>query len=140
MNNVQPNVSLLRYPGNFSIEGNKLRITNKMGMSSVLFEDISSISFKSIQTLNWNFFLIGLLITFLMTIIGGSTSNVSIILFGLIIFIGFTIYSVVNKKKWDNVIIETRGGLLLFYSVDKNEGINQVNRIEEEKRRITGVN
>jgi hypothetical protein len=140
MNNVQPNVSILRYPGNFSIEGNKLRITNKMGMSSVLFEDISSISFKSIQTPNWKYFLIGFLITILMTIIGGSTSNVSIVVLGLIIFIGFWIYSFINKNKWDNVIIETRGGLLLFYSVDNNEGINQVNKIEEEKRRITGLN
>ena len=66
-------------------------------------------------------------------------SSVSTILFGLIICIGFLVYSIVNKIKWDNVIIETRGGLLLFYSVNEGEGINQVNRIEEEKRRITGV-
>jgi hypothetical protein len=137
MNNQQPNVSILRYPGKFSIDGNKLRIENKMGMSSVLFEDISSISYKSVSINNFKMIFIGSLITMLLTIIGLTNESPSIVFLGILIFIGFVIYSYKNSIKWDNVIIETRGGMLLFYSVDIGEGINQVNKIEEEKRIIT---
>ena len=140
MNTHQPNPNILRYPGNYSIHDDKLRIENNKGTSSVLFEDISSISYKSVSGQNLQWAIIGFLVSILCTGIGASSNNIGIIVLGLITLIGFSVYSFIDKKQWDNVIIETRGGMLLFYSTEYGNGRNEVNRIEEEKRRITGKN
>ncbi len=144
MNNQIPNILNGRYPGNFSTDGDKLRIVNNQGMSSVLFEDISSISFKSYNSFDvvklFSYLFGGSLLFIILLVIGGINESGFIMFLGFIILIGSFIYSFTNNKfkiKWDNVIIETRGGLLLFYSVNFGEGINQVNKIEVEKRRLT---
>jgi len=129
-----PNSS--RYPGRFSIDGKKLRIENQDTMSSVLFEDISSITYKSISQVHINTILLGSLIHIIFAIVSGYYKDSSYYFFGLFVLIGFIVYSIINKRKWDNVIVETRGGQLLFYSVELGEGINQVDMIENERRKI----
>jgi hypothetical protein len=42
-----------------------------------------------------------------------------------------------NRIEWDEVIVETRGGMLMSYSVDKEMGKLEVENIEKEKRAIT---
>lgn len=142
MKNIQPQnspFSLTKHPGSFSVDGNKLRVTNKLGMSSVLFEDISSVSFKSFSIPNWKYFILSLVIPFLFfvfqVVMGFFVAFITIPVF--LIGIGLMIYAFINKIKWENVIIETRGGLLIYYSVEENEGINQVDKIEDAKRRMT---
>jgi hypothetical protein len=134
-------------PGNFSIEGNKLRIKSSAGISSVLFEDISSISFRTIEVPDWSNSFIIISISVLLFVFGlqsnplpNAPSNGGTIQLATLLFIIALILPFFIRKRWENVIIETRGGMLLSFSVQIGEGINQVNRIEEEKRKITGVN
>jgi hypothetical protein len=133
----QPPQPIKRNPGKFSFEDNKLRISNLDGISSVLFEDISSISFKSNSMNDLKWVLIGFVISILFTILGSSNDSIPLILFGMVVGIGFMIYSFFNKIKWDDVTVETRGGKLLSYSVDFGQGENQVEEIEKLKREIT---
>jgi hypothetical protein len=132
----QPPQPIKRNPGKFSFEDNKLRISNLEGISSVLFEDISSISFKSNSINNLKWVLIGFLISIVLSILGGYNGSIPTIIFGMIIMIGFVIYSYMDKIKWDDVTVETRGGKLLSYSVDHGQGENQVEEIEKLKREI----
>jgi len=64
----QPPQPIKRNPGKFSFEDNKLRISNLDGISSVLFEDISSISYKSNSMNNLKWVLIGFVISILFMI------------------------------------------------------------------------
>ena len=70
-------------------------------------------------------------------IFGGYNHSYSTVVFGMIVLIGFTVYSFIDKLKWDDVTVETRGGKLLSYSVDFGQGENQVEEIEKLKREIT---
>ena len=40
--------------------------------------------------------------------------------------------------KWDDIEIETKGGKLVTYAVDKGKGAGQMNLIEKKKREIVG--
>jgi hypothetical protein len=134
MNNQNPPNQ--KNPGHFSIDGNKLRIENNQGLSSVLFEDISSISYKTISVPNFIFMVIGFVLYGIILFMDWSDFQTRFSV-SVIVLIGFIVYSLMNKKKWDNVMIETRGGMLLSYSVEFGDGIKQVDKIEEEKRKIT---
>jgi len=133
----QPPQPIKRNPGKFSFEDNKLRISNLDGISSVLFEDISSISFKSNSIPNVKWVLIGFLIGIVLEILGFNINSNPTVFFGFIVIVGFIIYSFMDRIKWDDVTVETRGGKLLSYSVDLGKGENQVEKIEKLKREIT---
>ena len=136
-------------PGSFSINDNKLRITNLNGETSVLFEDISSISFKKNSSRNLMYVIFGILTYMLGVTLGNSSKgdNYKTIIIGLdisevsilicITGIILIILYFIKKIKYDDVIVETRGGMLLTYSVKEGEGKNQVNMIEEQKRLMT---
>ena len=138
-------------PGSFSINDNKLRITNLNGESSVLFEDISSISFKKNSSRNLMYVIFGILTYMLGVTLGNSSKgdNYKTIIIGLNISevsilicmtgIILIILYFIKKIKYDDVIVETRGGMLLTYSVKEGEGKNQVNLIEEQKRLMTNT-
>ena len=81
--------------------------------------------------------LVGSVISILFTILGSTNDNIPVILLGMVVLIGFIIYSFMDKIKWDDVTVETRGGKLLSYSVDLGKGENQVEKIEKLKREIT---
>lgn len=70
-------------------------------------------------------------------IIGLDVSEVSILvsIIGIIIIILYFI----KKIKYDDVVVKTRGEMLLTYSVKEGEGKNQVNLIEEQKRLMTNT-
>ena len=56
-------------------------------------------------------------------------------------FIGFFIYAyymVFTKRiKYDNVVIETRGGKIITFSVDPGKGKDVMEKIEDDKRSHT---
>lgn len=59
--------------------------------------------------------------------------------FGSLIMVAGWVFAFVLPNKWENVLIETRGGMLISYSVEVGEGIKQVNLIEDQKRKINGI-
>jgi hypothetical protein len=133
----QPNQFLKRNPGKFSFEDNKLRISSLDGISSVLFEDISSITYNKVSIPNMKWFLIGFI-----TIVMGTFFSLIIqsgVLLGLILLvgIGMVIYTFYDKIEFDNILVETRGGKLINYTVELGQGENQVEEIENLKREIT---
>lgn len=138
MINNQFNNQPKRNPGAFSVNDNKLRIQNSTGQSSVLFEDISSITWKQISIPNLTFIMIGICILFFgMMIVSINTKaneGDSILLLFFIVGIGIIVYGYIKKIIWEDVIVETRGGMLLSYSVDQHQGQIEVNRIENARR------
>ena len=116
--------------GSVSFIDNKVRINYNDGTDSVLFEDISSISYKSIK--QPNFLLIGLPCWLLCIIL--IITNPAFYFFTLFIMVIGTILMFVFPIKFDNVIVETRGGKLLVYSVESGTGGKQMEKIETEKR------
>jgi hypothetical protein len=129
-------------PGNFSINDNKLRITNLTGQTSVLFEDISSISFKKYSIPNRKFLIYGIILWLgggifgnYKTYSGSGNSQLGIVFSSIGVIL--VILSFFLRIKFDDVIVETRGGMLLSYSVDEGKGSNQVDLIEEQKRLMT---
>jgi hypothetical protein len=119
--------------GTVSFIDNKVRINYSDGTDSVLFEDISSISYKTIKKPN---VLISIVCTFIGIIILALnfTNIINLILFMFIIVLGY-ILMFVFRTKHDNVIIETRGGKLLIFSVEFGMGKEQMENIESEKRK-----
>ena len=118
--------------GTVSFIDNKVRINYNDGTDSVLFEDISSISYKSINQPN---VLISLAFTFLgIIIMFANIDNLSILYLSIFIILVGMILMFVFRIKFDNVIVETRGGKLLVYSVESGMGREQMEKIETEKR------
>jgi hypothetical protein len=143
-NNLQQNQAK-KNPGTCSFSDNKVRVQNLDGQSSVLFEDISSITWKKRSLPNIELIVAGVFLIFfgpLFTLSLGAKnnsddSNVMVLVYIILIAgIGLLLYGIFNKKNWDDVIIETRGGLLLFYSVEIGMGAKEVDTIEHEKRKI----
>ncbi len=130
-------------PGSFSIDENKIRVKNLKGQTSVLFEDISSITWEKIAIPNVLLITIGVFLIFFgpmyaLTFAAKNNSDDSslnfIMIFIIIVAIGMIISGIVNKKKWEDVVVETRGGLLLRYSVEDGLAESEVNKIEHARR------
>jgi len=133
-------LQLMRQPGSYSVDGNKFRVTNLLGMNSVLFEDISSISFIKCSRPNWKYLIYSFLVLFFFGILEGLFKNDGVIIgLGFLIFSGIMFYILIKPIRWENVIIETRGGMKLVYSVEVGEGLTHVDNIEKEKRKVTGI-
>lgn len=116
--------------GTISFLDNKVRINYSDGTDSVLFEDISSISYKSIDLPNVLVFFLCLILGMAISIFA---SNLYLLIPSCIVAI---ILMFVLRIKFDNVIIETRGGKLLYYSVIYGQGKEQMELIETEKRKL----
>jgi hypothetical protein len=102
--------------GTVSFIDNKVRINYSDGTDSVLFEDISSISYKTINKPN---VLISLACTFIgIIIMFFNITNINILILSIFIIVLGMILMFVFRTKFDNVIVETRGGKLLIYSVE----------------------
>jgi hypothetical protein len=116
---TQPIKPVKRNPGKFSIQDNKIRIQNLDGQSSVLFEDISSITWVKRSIPNMTLVSVGIVLLFsgplsILTIgatrqstDNDSTFNVLALLLALG-SIALIIYGLANKTIWDDVIVETR--------------------------------
>ena len=122
--------------GSYEFIDNKLRIKHGNGVDSVLFEDISSISYKEVSLLNNKASLICTFIGCILFVYGILVStNMIVFYLGFVtIVIGFVLMFVL-KTYFDNVIIETRGGKFLFYSVEHEKGSDQMDAIENERRK-----
>jgi hypothetical protein len=133
-------------PGNVSYEKNKITVETETSSTSVLFEDISSLSFRKQSYFQGNKTIVitGMLI-FLLSLVScfgtfdkdnpdaGSKMGYFILLSvgGLIVFFwGF----LTNKITFENVIIETRGGSNVYFSVDEFEGEYVISSIEDKRR------
>jgi len=134
MSDQKPTVAVPRKDGKWSIDENKIRVTYTLGADSVLFEDISSISFKSraesvtsVRTI---------ILSFLGTGSCAGTAHddslgAAALLFLLIPLISFFADGSIF---WDDVEIETRGGKIIRYSTDQGNGASEIDRIEAAKR------
>lgn len=118
----------------YSIIDNKIRISYNNGTDSVLFEDISSISFKSISYVNillaFSCSVLGIIISFS----GSFSGKPDIGILGIIIIIIGIILAFIFKIEYDNIIIETRGGKLIVFTVDHGSGKKYIDKIEEDRR------
>ena len=123
-----------RNNGYFSISDQKVIITTTTGQSFVLIEDVSSISWKRItyKSPNW-VFLIGSLAIMLSGLFLPSSTPDYLAIFVLMMLVGATLIQLslkAKKDQWDDVIIETKGGMLMAYSVDIGKGSDEVRKIE----------
>ena len=106
-------------------------------LESVLFEDVSSLSWTSCSKANpkgYLFFLLPFVFTFFIDELGISTY----LALGVAAVVAGAWYAFSNKVKWDNVILETRGGKKITFSVEKGEGMTVMEKIEEDKRNHVG--
>lgn len=141
MNQNQVNPQPQREYGSVTFSDDKLRVgyQDVGGQQSVLFEDISSIEVKSHSIVNTQSSYLPMIIGIVLGV--GLMWNGSFGI-GLVAVIGGWIIGQVMAKQnpieWDNVVIETRGGKLISYSVDHGKGGEQMELIEDAKRQRAG--
>jgi len=122
----------MRNVGEYSLVHDKIRVKYETGTESVLFEDVSSLSWESDNRSN------GLYLIFMIPglfCVGLAETSALLATWGMIaFFILAFVLTIINKIYWDNVIIETRGGKIISFSVDAGEGAAVMEKIEEDKR------
>ena len=128
-------------PGKVYFKDNKVRIEFKKTTESILFEDISSMS-NSKGSAPKVLYIIGGFVLFyivMMLTVQTTESGGPLTVIGSIIvvacMIGGFILAYKKKDKWDIVIVETRGGKEVIFSVPDGQGIETVDSIEDEKRK-----
>ena len=114
-------------PGKVTFHDNKVRIEFKSNTESILYEDISSLSSSKHYVWNWKWIIIGFFAMYIPLLISKALE-----LDGLA---NLPFMAVKKKNKWDIVIVETRGGKQVYFSVDDGNGIETVDAIENEKRK-----
>lgn len=127
-------------PGHVSFNDNKLRIEFKDSTESILFEDISSMSNSKVEIANGKYILLGLLLFFVFAIVAvsiESDAGAYILLIGILGMIALIVLAYRKKIGWDDVVVETRGGKEVKFSVERGKGIETVDSIENEKRKHT---
>ena len=127
-------------PGKVTFHDNKVRIEFKSNTESILFEDISSLSSSKHYVWNWKWIIIGFFAMYIPLLIAKALeldglAYLAFSLVGIGCFIGGFVMAVKKKNKWDIVIVETRGGKQVYFSVDDGNGIETVDAIENEKRK-----
>jgi hypothetical protein len=131
-----PNPKIVKKSGNVSFDENKVRIRYSDGMDSVLFEDIASVSYCRAWGPNYSVILLAILIFILFIVLAFKIPSLYALFLGLIISIITLILAYTRfKHEWENVIVESRGGGLFLYSTDLYKGHEQVELIEEERRK-----
>ena len=128
-------------PGKVGFLDNKLRIEFKLTNSteSILYEDISSMSSSKVWGANMLYILLGFIFFIITNIIafsvGDSEAAPVIAVIGVAGTVAGFILSIIFKKIWDDVVVETRGGKQVRFSVPEGKGIETVDSIENEKRK-----
>ena len=134
---------MIKHFGNYSLSDGKIRITleetrAKHGsVESVLFEDVSSLSWSSCSSPNYKGFLLMLFPIFGAPVIEELGASIFLGL-GCAAIAGGLWYAYGNPIKWDNVILETRGGKIITWSVAEGDGMNVMEKIEEDRRNHVG--
>ena len=125
--------------GKYSFEDNntKIKVTTSNGQENVLFEDIASIGWEE------NFFdttphfgkgVILMIATFIFAIWIESWY-----VFGVGELIGIILVMYSKTTFFDTISVETKGGKIIYFNVPHGTATNEVDKIEEIKRKITGV-
>ena len=131
MTNNQPVIPQQKI-GTYNLNDGKIRINYESGTESVLFEDVSSLSWKACSRPNNVYYLL-MIPGFLC--LGLMETSLPLAFGGCIAFFILAYYMVAkNPIKWDDVVIETRGGKIISFSVDSNKGKEVMEKIEEDKR------
>ena len=107
---------MAKLPATYSLEDNKLRVIYKSGVESVLFEDISSISFREVKEPR----IALLLLCFVIGLVVIIQDFNNLLLGGIIMFLGFILMFVITNN-YDNLIVETRGRKFIIFSVDHKQ-------------------
>ena len=131
----QPTIdaSRIKRYGQWSVQGEKLRITYKDSEESVLFEDTASISYLKISNPNLLYIIGGIVIGCVLGFNNIDSDDGMYLMIGPMI-LGF-ILALSYKIKFDNIAVETRGGKIIRFSVDSGDGKSIMEQIEEEKRK-----
>lgn len=123
----------LNQPKSYLFLEDKIRVEYKNGLDSILFEDISSISTLEISKKQPIYILYGFICGIIFNNLYSKFNNEILKTLGSLLFLLGIILTFVLKKKFENVIIESKGGKLLVFSVKPGEGKGIVNEIEEKK-------
>ena len=107
---------MAKLPATYSLEDNKLRVIYKSGVESVLFEDISSISFREVKEPR----IALLLLCFVIGLVVIIQDFNNLLLGGIIMFLGFILMFVITNN-YDNLIVETKGRKFIIFSVDHKQ-------------------
>ena len=119
--------------GQWSIQGEKIRVVYADGTDSVLLEDISSVSFKLCHRPNVSGRTIILGLVGAVTFFPVMAEILHPVFLGLLLTPLISMY--LDKPiEWDSVGIETRGGKIISYSIEKGKGASEIDRIEAAKR------
>jgi len=138
MNQNSPEIRKKRM-GNVTFNDDKLRVNYTNGTESVLFEDIASISYRLRSVAHPLYMIGGSLIGMTLLILSMFQGPSGLLFYSglIVILVGFII-AFSAKLYWEDVDIETTGGKIIYYSVDKGNGANQMEKIENAKRERLG--
>lgn len=131
---------ITRNDGSYALdmENKKLSVTTSTGQHSILFEDIASTSYTKVtgepemKIKNQTALIIGVIAFILGVVLSDQGELGGILIVGGIIALFFGYGQ--EKKIWDNVTVETRGGKTVTYSVDLGQGKVDMDAIEEARR------
>tara|TARA_B100000886_G_C20424912_1_gene493450 strand:+ start:1182 stop:1598 length:417 start_codon:yes stop_codon:yes gene_type:complete len=131
---------ITRNDGSYALdmENKKMSVTTSTGQHSILFEDIASTSYTKVtgepemKIKNQTALIIGVIAFILGIVLSDQGELGGILIVGGIIALFFGYGQ--EKKIWDNVTVETRGGKTVTYSVDLGQGKVDMDAIEEARR------
>ena len=131
---------ITRNDGSYALdmENKKMSVTTTTGQHSILFEDIASTSYTKVtgepemKIKNQTALIIGVIAFILGVVLSVQGELGGILIVGGIIALFFGYGQ--EKKIWDDVTVETRGGKTVTYSVDLGLGKVHMDAIEEARR------
>ena len=131
---------ITRNDGSYALdmENKKMSVTTTTGQHSILFEDIASTSYTKVtgepemKIKNQTALIIGVIAFILGVVLSDQGELGGILIVGGIIALFFGYGK--EKKIWDDVTVETRGGKTVTYSVDLGLGKVHMDAIEEARR------
>ena len=131
---------ITRNDGSYALdmENKKMSVTTTTGQHSILFEDIASTSYTKVtgepemKIKNQTALIIGVIAFILGVVLSDQGELGGILIVGGIIALFFGYGQ--EKKIWDDVTVETRGGKTVTYSVDLGLGKVHMDAIEEARR------
>ena len=131
---------ITRNDGSYALdmENKKMSVTTRTGQHSILFEDIASTSYTKVtgepemKIKNQTALIIGVIAFILGIVLSDQGELGGILIVGGIIALFFGYGQ--EKKIWDDVTVETRGGKTVTYSVDLGQGKVDMDAIEEARR------
>ena len=132
--------------GKYSFEENntKIKVTTSTGQDSVLFEDIASIGWTRMQFITNPNAKTGVIIIIASILLGPIIGiNISIsaglLVFGVGMIIGGLLLIKTKTNYFDRISVETKGGKIISFDVPDGSASNEVEKIENTKRQITGI-